>query len=810
MLTIRLKYYLLLFYIVFSGILECSQAQSFTPKEQRHIDSLFKITKDVKSHDTSKVRAYVGLSEVLYVVDIDTIIPLCIAAKEIAELNLTLQLNEKEKSCFSKALGTAYNNIGYVYDEKGQYESALEYYNLALELHKMYLDKVGQATALNNIGYLYRYKGDIELALMYYLQSLEIRIEIGENESIANSLNNLAAIYNDQGNVEKALSYYQQGLKIYEETGDKVGQGLLLNNIGYLNFKVDDIEAAQKYYWKSLAIRKATNDKKGISNSYGNIGMLYKQKGMIDSALYYYKSSIALDQEIGFKQGEASSLVNLGGVYMMMGDTLKAQEIFQKSLEMNLILEEKSGIAACLQSLALIALKKGNIVEAMKLSHRSLVYSQELGFPKEIKAASEILYLGYRSQNKWKDALLMFELFSQMKDSLWNDQNRKLSVKQQFKYSYDQKATADSVAQAKELEIKNTEIAFKDSEAKSQKLLLNQSEQLKWYLFLIIGLVVVFAVFMYRRFRITQKQKEVIDGQRIEVEQKKKLIEDQHFQLEETHQEISDSIRYAQRLQQAILPPSVSLSENLGKGFVLFKPKDVVSGDFYWMQRVNNKVFFAVADCTGHGVPGAMVSVVCSNALNRAVKEFHCLNTNTILDKTRELVIETFANSDQDVKDGMDISICALSIDPISKSIDVTQGLEFSGANNPIWIVREKSKVTAELMDKIEIFGNETSILYELKGDRQPVGTYFRNTPFSIKKEELFKGDIIYLFSDGYADQFGGKQGKKLKYKPFKKMLVSMAEIDMHNQEIQLNTNFDQWKSDFEQVDDVCVIGVKI
>jgi serine phosphatase RsbU (regulator of sigma subunit) len=360
------------------------------------------------------------------------------------------------------------------------------------------------------------------------------------------------------------------------------------------------------------------------------------------------------------------------------------------------------------------------------------------------------------------------------------------------------------------MEIKNAEIAFKDSEAKSQKMLLAQGEKLKWYLYLIIGLVVVFAVFMYSRFRISQKQKEVIDGQRKEVEQKKQQIENQHHQLEETHQEISDSIKYAQRLQQAILPPSISLSQNLGEGFVLFRPKDVVSGDFYWMQRVDNKVFFAVADCTGHGVPGAMVSVVCSNALNRAVKEFNCFQTNTILDKTRDLVIETFARSGKDVKDGMDISICSLNIKPNTNTVDITQGLEYSGANNPIWIVREKNNLSMELENKSELFDENPSVLIEIKGDRQPVGAYSRNFPFGVKNEKLFKGDVLYLFSDGYADQFGGEKGKKMKYKPFKKMLVSMYQLDMESQERQLHENFDNWKKDFEQVDDVCIIGVKI
>jgi serine phosphatase RsbU (regulator of sigma subunit) len=220
------------------------------------------------------------------------------------------------------------------------------------------------------------------------------------------------------------------------------------------------------------------------------------------------------------------------------------------------------------------------------------------------------------------------------------------------------------------------------------------------------------------------------------------------------------------------------LNSSLGLNFVIYKPKDIVAGDFYWMEIINGKVMFAVADCTGHGVPGAIVSVFCHSCLNRAVSEFGLTTPSDILSKTRELLMLEFEKSEEDVMDGMDIALCVLNGDE----------LEFSGANNPLWIYRE----------------NE---LIELKGDRQPVGNYFDSKPFTTHKFSLLKGDRLYLTTDGYADQFGGEKGKKFITKNLKEFLISIQDKSMPNQHEIIESTFENWKADFEQLDEVCVLG---
>ena len=215
----------------------------------------------------------------------------------------------------------------------------------------------------------------------------------------------------------------------------------------------------------------------------------------------------------------------------------------------------------------------------------------------------------------------------------------------------------------------------------------------------------------------------------------------------------------------------------------MYAPKDIIAGDFYWMEKVGKNVLVAVADCTGHGVPGALVSVVCSNALNRTVLEFGITEPGKILDKTRELVLEAFSRSDKDVKDGMDISLANIDTE--------TYDLQWAGANNPLWYVSDKE-------------------LYEIAAHKQSIGRTEQSSPFVTHSLKLKKGDVLYFFTDGYADQFGGAKGKKFKYKPLKKMLLDNSHLSMEEQKRILEKTLHSWKGNLEQVDDICVMGLKL
>ena len=270
----------------------------------------------------------------------------------------------------------------------------------------------------------------------------------------------------------------------------------------------------------------------------------------------------------------------------------------------------------------------------------------------------------------------------------------------------------------------------------------------------------------------------------IEIVKQKEIVEKKNGIIEEKQKEILDSIEYALRIQTAILPPQKIVKQYLENSFILYKPKDIVAGDFYWMETVNDLVLFATCDCTGHGVPGAMVSVVCHNALNRAVREFGLTQPAAILDKTAEIVIENFSKSEEDIKDGMDISLCAYNTK--------TKTIQWAGANNPLWLLQNGE-------------------LIETKADKQPIGRNEDSKPFTNHNFNLNATDTIYLFTDGFADQFGGDTGqKKLTKKRFKDLILSVQDKTLQEQGIALDKFITDYRKEVEQIDDILVMGVKV
>jgi serine phosphatase RsbU (regulator of sigma subunit) len=350
-----------------------------------------------------------------------------------------------------------------------------------------------------------------------------------------------------------------------------------------------------------------------------------------------------------------------------------------------------------------------------------------------------------------------------------NEANTKKSVQAEMNYEFEQKQTAEKAEQDKK-------DAIVEQDRKKQEVIRNS---------FIAGflLMLALAFFIFRGYRQKQKANEIITQQKEEVEKQKTIVEQQKALVEEKNKDILDSITYAKRLQDAILPPLSIINQYLPESFVLYKPKDIVAGDFYWMERVGDTILIAAADCTGHGVPGALVSVVCSNALNRTVKEFKITEPGKILDKVRELVLETFEKSESNVQDGMDISLCCLNMQ--------TREMQWSGANNALWYIQN----------------NE---LKEINPDKQPIGKTDKPAPFNTHKLQLQKGDTLYLFTDGYADQFGGEKGKKFKYKQLQQLITDNAQSIMEKQKAVLENKLNEWKGNLEQVDDVLVIGIRV
>jgi serine phosphatase RsbU (regulator of sigma subunit)/Tfp pilus assembly protein PilF len=683
------------------------------------IDSLTAVLNDPRSHDTSLAEANFILSELLYVISFDTIVYFCEKTKEIAEEGLAKNPSIAVKKSLSNSLANALLNLGYYYGKIGEIDKQFSYYNQSLTIQNKVGNKEGIANCLINFGRYYEKQGNIPEALESFYESLKINKEIDFKEGIATSLNNLAAIFENQGDYLKALDYNFQSLEIRERYLGKRSVSVVLNNIGY-NYELQgDTTLALEYYNRSLKLREEIGWKDGAAKTLLNIGYVYKDKNQFPEALDCFYKSLAVFEEVDSKEDIAYALVGIGGVLFDIGDAKQAKEY----------------------------------------GERSLAISQEIGFPDNIKEAALLLSNVNEEQNKGMQALKMHKLYIAMRDSINSEETQKANAKQQAKYEYENKKAIDDAERDKM-------IAIEKEEKEKQQIITFSTIG-------ILLLVVAFLFFIFNRLKITRKQKGVIEVQKVEVEKQRDVIK-------VAHKEITDSISYAQRIQKAILPPKRIVEEYLPNSFILYKPKDVVAGDFYWLRHVKGKTLFAAADCTGHGVPGAMVSVVCNNALNRSVREYGLTDPGLILDQTRDIVVREFEKSEDDVKDGMDIALCTIE----------GNVLQYAGAYNPMWIIRKGQ-------------------LIEAKANRFPIGVSYNSQPYTTHTFELEKDDVVYIFTDGFVDQFGGAAGKKFKSLQFKSLLTEISTKEMEEQKRLLYAAFEKWRGDLEQVDDVCVIGFR-
>ncbi len=627
------------------------------------------------------------------------------------------------------------------------------------------------ASSFNNLGFHYYNIDNINKATYNFNKSKEISEEIKNLPVISISLNNLGFIYKQQGDILKALNYYHQSLKINKQLNDEKDIALALNNIGGLYYNQKEYEKAIKYYVDALILEKRSGSKKGVARLYSNLGSIYKEQNKNKQAIDYFNQSIKIYTEIGDKKGLATSLSKRASIDLSMIDDFIGDKTKQLN---NILLKHKSAykIYEEIKDNEGRAFSLCNIGETYKLlndyssayqyANKSLLIAKEIGFPESIKKAAKILHEISFLKNDYKNAYAMQMLYYNMQDSISNQSIKDATIQKQYEYEYEKRTFKDSVATAESQKIKNLEF--------NQKI---QKQKTYTYVFILGSILMVLVLIIILRGYQLKKRSN------LELEKKNKVIEEKNI-------EITDSINYAKRIQKAIIPPSEEINEHLKNCFVIYKPKDIVAGDFYWLQKVGSEIIYAAADCTGHGVPGAMVSVVCHNALNRAVREYNLIKPSEILNKTREIVIETFQRSRENtsiIKDGMDIALCAIDFD--------SNTLQYSGANNPLYIIRNKE-------------------IIELKADRQPVGKFHDEKSFNNNKISIEKNDIIYIFSDGYVDQFGGPRGKKFMKKQFKDLLLSIENESMNKQKEILVNNFNKWKGDLEQVDDVCIIGVRI
>lgn len=665
---------------------------------------------------------------------------------------------------------SAINELSYHYlfrQPDTGYTCAQMYSEFALEINNK--EEVSNASNIQGISFAVR--GNFDSALVYFQNSYIIAKELNNERLMLNALGNLGPVYSEIGNYAKAIDCFMENLRYNEKQGDERKSVITMGNIGVIYFEQYNYNKALKFFTESLALSLEIKEDRVAANMYNNIANVYhKQKQFISSNKFNFKS-LKIRESLDDKQGIAMSYTNIGANYMEQRVFELATQYLNKSLSLSREIGDLVEESRALYNLSLVKKDEGDIREAIILGNQALGISQEVGALLETSETAQALWELYGIQNDCENTLSMYNLYIETRDSILSDDNHRALISKEFEYEYNKKKVIDD----------------KENE---KKVAIEKEKQKRQFIVLIIvitasALVLILLIIIYRRLRITRKQKIVIEEQKEEVETQRDQIEGQKNVIEEKHEEIQESIAYAKRIQEAILPPSSLLNQHLLNNFVYYQPKDVVAGDFYWLETHDELVFFAVADCTGHGVPGAMVSVVCHNALNRAVREFGLKDTGKILDKVRELVLITFEKSEEQMKDGMDICLCLWDKE--------SNTLQFSGANNPLYIVKDNELET-------------------IKGTKQPIGHVEKVIAFETHNIDLKDVHSFYLTTDGYADQFGGEKNKKFGYKQMREILLDNSEKTMEEQKSILSKSLATWieQGDDEQIDDICIIGIKV
>ena len=613
----------------------------------------------------------------------------------------------------------------------------------------------------------------------------------GYQKGMARAYNIIGGIYFDRADYEKALKNYLMALEIYEEEGDAARLAAVQNNLGYLYYRQSNFAMSLEFYWKAKktieGLPRTDENKRRLAGIQNNLGMIFDDSNDDEKAFSHYFEALKLAEEIGNKQQTAGVSNNLGRLHSKNESYSQALEYHKKSFGLYEELGDKSGMAICLENIGKVRAKKGDYESALKNLNLALKLASEIGSKHVIKDIYKDLSDVHQELGS-NLACDYFRLYSEMRDSTLNEENQRQMALMQVQFDTEKKEKENEILrkdkslQTEKIERQKAEIAKREAENNRQRLIIYATVAG-------VALFLTLALIVFRSYRKERKAKLLMTKQKQEIEIQKGEIESQK-------KEITDSIKYAKRIQDAILPRLSFFKKRLPNSFVLFKRKDVVSGDFYWMETRGDITFFAAADCTGHGVPGAMVSMVCSDALNQCIKEFGLINPGEILDKATQLVTEAFEKSKETIQDGMDISLCAINLE--------TNELGWAGANNSLCLVRQGK-------------------LIEYKGDRQHVGWHDVTKLFKNHQIQLESGDTFYIFSDGYASQLGGvedgilegMEGKKFMSRKFKNLLLAIADRDMENQGDFLDQTIEEWMKPkqnlvYEQTDDILVIGVRV
>jgi len=597
---------------------------------------------------------------------------------------------------------------------------ALNYTLEARDLSKSINYQKGLGRALNNLGVYYKNLGDYDNSLQHFLQSLAIQEELIDTERIGFTLSNIGILYSIKREYDKALNSFQSALKIFEEMGNIEFQVGAMNNIGNVHYEKGEVDRALEIYLEAMALLEENDQLQNAFDVLNNIGNIHNSRLEYDKAMDNYFRSLEIERVNKNKFGQAHSLFNIGETYRNQSKFDLATTYLGQSAELARELNDNPLLARIYSSISEVYFATDQTVLA---------------------------FLTLKRQNV-------------IRDSLFNEESSRKLAQLEALYELD-KIEKENILLQKENE---------------NKSLQNRNAQLIIFAFVFVSLsILAVAGLIYLRYRQNQQANQILEKRNLEISMQKQIIETKN-------QDITDSIYYAKSIQDAILNKNLVL-KNLPNSFIFYKPKDIVSGDFYWYHHEQDFDILAVLDCTGHGVAGAFMTIMANTILNQIINESRITRPRDILAELDKKILE--ALKQQEIKQsshGMDVALCRID--------NQTKKLTFAGAKRPLYHLRSN--------ELVEIKGSKSGIADSL--DRE-------SKRFEELEIEHGPGDAFYIASDGFADQFGGEQNKKYMTKNFKEFLQKSYQDPIPGQAARLEAEIKEWAGEHEQTDDILVIG---
>lgn len=659
----------------------------------------------------------------------------------------TIKIKDLNKVCVALFNDGEYNKIK---------ELSMEAYRLS-EKNNF---KKGKVESLRFYGLALERTGNTDSAIYIYNQVIGLTKEYGMRRQEAQGYHNIGFAAYLQSSFDVAVEAYLKAIRIREEIRDTVPLAWSENNLGLIYWRQKSRHDALKHFRRANELFRYKDFKEGLAISDNNIGLIYEEDGDDEGALSHYKKSYMVNSEIGNKSGIALTLNNMGGIYLKRNNDT-AELYFKQALEINKEINNLEGLELNYRNIAETNRKRKNYKAALENVSEAMAVSEKGNLPQGLIEAYRALSLVYEDMGDYKKSLEANRKYVKLNDSL----------------NFGDKLAAMEAKYGKEKNEKEITLLKNQKEIADLELKRKQ-----WMIYAAVaGSILLFGIVVFY-MRVSSQRKRTNAA----LEQKTNEIIKQKEIIEEKSKDITDSILYAKRIQDAVLPTEESFEKNFSEHFVLFKPRDIVSGDFYWLAQMNDKTILILADCTGHGVPGAFMSIIGHDLLNQVVHEDKITQPSKILsevDKNLNAMLNKKANSS--TNDGMDMAIIT-----VDKKV---QTVTFAGAYRPMLVVNKNG---CQLIQgtKNSIGGHKSDI----------------EKTFTEVEMKLDLADKFYLLSDGFADQFGGPKGKKYKFKQLQEKLLTLYDKSLEEQKRIMNESFNDWKGNLSQVDDVCIIAIKV